>query len=183
MTLKWKTVKTEEILRGIVFLYKRVTRHSMESKKQSVFDVLHCPNWVNIIALTKDKKVIIVEQYRQGTDEVTWEVPGGVGHKNEPFLETAKRELLEETGYSSNNWIPLGIVDVNPAFMTNQCASFLAMDCEETDEQNLDPMEEIDLKFVDLDEIPKLIKERKITHSLVIAAFLYFEHMRSDHGL
>jgi 8-oxo-dGTP pyrophosphatase MutT (NUDIX family) len=175
MVKKWETKSEKSLLNAKVFSYRQVERTSPDSGKTGLFDVLECYDWVNIVALTPENQVIMVEQYRQGTDTITLEIPGGVGHPGEDIIDGAKRELEEETGYQATDWVKLGEVDANPAFMTNTCATYLALNCQKVGPQNLDPFEEIDVKLVPLEEIPTLIKEGKITHSLVVAAFHLYE--------
>ena len=86
----------------------------------------------------------------------------------------AKRELQEETGYTSTEWKLLGSVDANPAFMTNHCETYLALDAIKTHQQNLDPFEEIDVFLEDENNIDDLIKKKEITHSLIIAAWYLY---------
>lgn len=175
MVKKWETKSEKSILNAKVFNYRQVERTSQDSGKTGQFDVLECYDWVNIVALTPNNEVILVEQYRQGTDQITLEIPGGVGHPGEDIIDGAKRELQEETGYQAEEWVKLGEVDANPAFMTNTCATYLAKGCKKVSEQDLDPFEEIDIKLIPLSEIPNLIREGKITHSLVVAAFHLFD--------
>ena len=77
-----------------------------------------------------ENELILVEQYRHGVDNITLEIPGGAVDKGEKSLDAAKRELLEETGHTSSEWVSLGEVQANPAFMTNTCATFLALNCK-----------------------------------------------------
>jgi len=174
MISKWKKNSEKSILKASVFEYFKVSSTSPDSGKTGQFDVLKCRNWVNIIALTPNQEVVLVKQYRQGTDEITLEIPGGVIHHEEDHFEGARRELEEETGYLAKEWALLGSVDANPAFMTNKCYTYLATGCVNSSSQNLDPFEEIDITTVALEKIPKLIQEGKITHSLVVAAFYLF---------
>lgn len=180
MVKKWTTESSEEVLQSSVFKYHTFNRSSNMDSKKGVFDVLECFNWVNIIPITDDGKIVMVEQYRHGTDELTLEIPGGVCHKDETFLDTAKRELKEETGYEAKEWIELGVADVNPAFMTNSCGTYLAKGAYLAGSQDLDPLEEIDIQLIDHETVYNLIKSKKITHSLVIAAFGYFEFWKKD---
>ena len=76
--------------------------------------VIESQDWVNVVALTPGKKIILVKQYRFGTGKVSLEVPAGVVDPGETPVETARRELLEETGYRSDNWKPVGRVESNP---------------------------------------------------------------------
>ncbi|MFI5391889.1 MAG: NUDIX hydrolase, partial [Bacteriovoracales bacterium] len=130
MILKWKKNSEQSIVKASVFEYLKVSQTSLNSGKTGQFDVLKCRNWVNMVALTPNEEVVLVKQYRVGTDEVTLEIPGGVIHTGEDVLVGAKRELEEETGYLAKDWALLGSVDVNPAFMNNKCYTYLASGCE-----------------------------------------------------
>jgi 8-oxo-dGTP pyrophosphatase MutT (NUDIX family) len=89
-------------------------------------------------------------------------------------MAAAERELREETGYESDPLLPLGVVHPNPAIQNNRCYTFLAPNANPTGTQDPDEGEEITVVKVRLAEVPNLLKEGKITHSLVIAAFLWF---------
>ena len=169
--IKWPTLETKNILKGHIFRYLQVKRQSPLTNKVGEFDIIQCANWVNVIAITKDQKIVLIKQYRHGTDSFTVEIPGGAINHKEESLSGAIRELEEETGYTSSKWIHLGKVDVNPAFMTNTCETFLAIDAVKTKSQNLDPFEEIDVFLEDVKRIPELVKSGVISHSLVITAF------------
>ena len=108
-----------------------------------------------------------------------WDFPKGKLEIGEDAVAAAHRELEEETGYTSKNWISLGKLDVNPAYMTNTCETFLALDAIKTSEQNLDPFEEIEVCLEDLENIAELVKTKKITHSLIVAAFYFLQLQRS----
>jgi 8-oxo-dGTP pyrophosphatase MutT (NUDIX family) len=173
MITKWKTLEKNERSRGRIFRYLVAKRQSQETGALGDFDIIQTLNWVNVIALTTDNEVILVKQYRHGTDEVTLEIPGGAVDFGEDIHLAAARELEEETGYKTSEWEKLGTCHPNPAFMTNVCETWLAKNCEPIGSQKFDDLEEIELVSVPLDSIPKMIKNNEITHSLVIAAFHY----------
>lgn len=177
----WKTIETKNILKGHIFRYIQVRRQSPKTQEVGEFDIVQCSNWVNVIAITPDQKVVLIKQYRHGTNSYTVEIPGGAINHNEESLTGAKRELEEETGYTSSNWKFLGKVDVNPAFMSNTCEMYLAMDAVKTKSQNLDPFEEIEVFLDDVKNLNQLIISGEITHSLVVAAiYFYLQQQSSD---
>lgn len=172
--VKWATLGKEIVLKAFIFRYSKVKRESPTTKKVADFDLVECLNWVNVVAITEDGKIVLVKQYRHGLDDVTLEIPGGAVDMGEDPFVAAKRELEEETGYTSTNWKHLGRVDVNPAFMTNYCDTYLALDAKKTHELSLDPFEEIEVCLRDKNEIAAMIQNREITHSLVVLALYFF---------
>ena len=133
----------------------RVTRRPAEhaSGRSGRFSVIHSPDWVNVIAITRAQEVVVVRQYRHGQARLTTEIPRGMIDAGEPPIDAARRELLEETGYSAGRWLNLGVVDVNPAIQTNRCHLFAALDAELTAPQALDPNEVIAVGTIPLAEI------------------------------
>lgn len=171
---KWKILESNVEFKAHVFRYKKIKAQSPNTHAIGTFDIVECLNWVNVIALTKNQEIIFVKQYRYGTDEVTTELPGGAIDFNEDPFDAAKRELREESGYTSSNWKKLGQVAANPAFMSNYCHTYLALDAEKTHELELDPFEEIEVVKFSIDEALGKVKNGEINHSLIVAAFCLF---------
>lgn len=134
--------------------------------------IIESVDWVNIIPVTLDDRVALIRQFRFGVWENALEIPGGMIDPGEDPQEAAVRELEEETGFVPGRVIPLGFVHPNPAIQTNRCYSFLALACERTGKMELDHGEDIELVLTPRKEIPKLLWDGTITHSLVVAAFL-----------
>lgn len=142
--------------------------------QEYVRTVLQCPDWVNVLALTRNKRVILVRQFRFGTWSNTLEIPGGMVDAHETDIQAAAlRELEEETGFVAGRVERLGISHPNPAIQTNRLHSFLALDCEKTGAAHQDASEDIEVLEVDRAEVPKLVASGAITHSLVLAALLF----------
>ncbi len=132
--------------------------------------VLEAPSWCNVVALTPERRLVVVRQFRFGSGTVTTEIPGGVVDEGEEPEETARRELREETGYTAERWSYLGAVEPNPAFQTNVCHHYLAEHARRTHDLELDQGEDIAVDTLDLGEVRARIASGKIRHSLVICA-------------
>jgi 8-oxo-dGTP pyrophosphatase MutT (NUDIX family) len=136
--------------------------------------VLDTADWVNVVALTPERRLVVVRQYRFGTGTVTTEIPGGVIDLGEAPETAARRELLEETGHTAERWTALGAVEPNPAFQNNLCHHFLAEGARRTAAQDLDPGEDIEVDTLSLDEVRRAVRAGSIRHSLVLSALARF---------
>jgi ADP-ribose pyrophosphatase len=172
-TPPWTLEEDEAILRTRVFtVHRRRRRSALRPERVADFYVMECADWVNVIALTDDARVVMVEQYRQGTDDITLEIPGGLVDPGEGPLEAGLRELREETGFASDRpGALIGCVAPNPALQSNRCHTALVRGVARVGAQDLDNNEEIAVRCVPLGEIPGLIRAGVITHALVVAAF------------
>jgi ADP-ribose pyrophosphatase len=144
--------------------------------KEHPFYVLNTWDWVNVIALTDDGKIPMVNQYRHGSNGFSLEIPGGAVDKADGHaLEAAQRELLEETGYEAKEWHALGKIKPNPAILNNTCHIYLALCAKKVSDLDLDEAEELEVHLHDLPEIKRMIQRGQIQHALVIAAFELFD--------
>lgn len=105
--------------------------------------VIEHPDWVDVIALTADLNIVLVDQYRHSVRSVRTEFPAGTVDEGEEPLAAIRRELLEETGYASDDWHLLGTAPVYPALQTNRIHSFLALNARPIGGQALDDGEVI----------------------------------------
>ena len=142
--------------------------------------MLEAKSWVNVVAVDECGRFVMVEQYRFGTERVTTEVPGGVIDPGEEPLDTAKRELREETGYTSERWTYLGAVEPNPAFQDNLCHHFLAEGVRCTHPQELDAGEDIRVVLLTPEEVRTAIAEGEINHALVLTALAHVMDLRTS---
>ena len=177
MSLKpWTIHHTQSIQQTRVFtLLEQSASSTTNPEKQGVFSVLDAPDWVNVIAITPDDQVVMIRQYRQGTQDITLEIPGGMVDPGEDFMTAGLRELKEETGGVGEHAQQIGVVAPNPAIQRNHCGTILVRDVI-LGEQELEGNEEIEVVLYPLSEVPDLIRNGEITHSLVIAAF-HFYHL------
>lgn len=168
---QWKLLESEEIADCRVFRVRKDISQNLSTSKTATFFVSENPDWINVIAITANREVVLIEQFRHGTQETTLEIPGGMIDSGETPDAAAKRELLEETGYRSGSIEAIGRSRPNPAIQDNWVYHFLATDCKKAGKTNFDDHESIITKLVPIEEVPGLIKDGEITHSLVLAAF------------
>jgi 8-oxo-dGTP pyrophosphatase MutT (NUDIX family) len=171
----WTALGEEDLGAYPIFALSRTIRSNPDTGRDHLFYRLDAPDWVNVIALTTSGRLVLVEQYRHGTDEVTLEIPGGAVDPGESPLEAAQRELEEETGYRAASWHLLGSVEPNPAFLSNSCWTYLARGCTASGRQRPDPGERLAIHTVTVAHFTALIDAGHIRHSLVIAAH---DHLR-----
>jgi 8-oxo-dGTP pyrophosphatase MutT (NUDIX family) len=171
---KWERVESKQIADCRVFRVREDLSRRDDDVKGDFF-VIESPDWVNIIAVTKNGEIVMIEQFRHGTENVILEIPGGMVDADESPEAAAKRELLEETGYSSDNWVLLGRSDPNPAIQNNSLYHYLALDCEKTVEVSFDEHENIVTRLFGISEIDTLVRDGTVSHSLVLAGFYFFK--------
>lgn len=176
----WKVVSSK-IEKTFKIFDLRIDRAvSPRTGKEHEFYIFESKEWVNIIPVTKEREVVLIRQYRHGIGEIILEIPGGIVEEGDTPLDAAVRELKEETGYSPSEMVYLGVVHANPAFLNNRCHTYLALDSFPDGPQDLDDNEDIEVLLRPLSDIPKLIRDGEISHSLILAAF-YRYYMEYDH--
>jgi len=146
------------------------------TEKEHDFYVLNTVGWVNIIAITPDQQLVMVKQFRAGSNTVELEIPGGMmdAHETDPVV-TAIRELREETGYEGENARLLGKIWSNPAILNNQTFTVLIENCRLKHGVEFDSGEDLTTRLVPVAEIPQLVADGKISHSLVVVALYHFD--------
>ncbi len=142
--------------------------------------VLESPDWVNVVAVTPERKVVVVRQFRFGIGKITTEVPAGLVDAGEAHKQAALRELVEETGYTTDNWRYLGMAEGNPAFLNNLCHQWLALDAVKTHHPALDDGEDVWVGEFTLDELREEIRAGRMANSVTLLALMRVFDLRGQ---
>ena len=153
-----------------VFQVHEGTWQRSDGTRLGPFATFACPDWCNVVAITRAGELVLVWQHRFGTDALSLELPGGVIDKGESPEHAARRELREETGYDAKTLGLLIRVHPNPALQGNACYSFLAEGLEAAGPTAFDDNEECELALVPVAEARDLLTEGHVTHALSVAA-------------
>ncbi len=173
----WSVEDSEELFDCRIFSLLRRRMRREHPAAEADFYQLRSPDWVNIIALTDDDELVLVEQFRHGVERLTLEIAGGMVDPGETPRQAAERELREETGYVAREWRRIGRIDPNPAIQDNCCHTFLALGAEPREEPSFDSTEQCRVVLAPWRDTPRLVAEGEITHALVVVA-LHFETLR-----
>lgn len=159
-----------------VFSLRSDVKVSPLTGREHDFFVIECVHWVNVVPITTDGKIVMVEQYRHGSNTIELEIPGGMMDEGDTDpVAAGLRELREETGYEGKNARIIGQIYPNPAIMNNICYTVLVEDCEKRHEVKFDQTEDIAVTLTDRTQIPDLIRTGRIGHSLVAVALYHYE--------
>lgn len=171
MTLRWKLGAQTPGHDYRVFTTRFIDAENPRDGSTKRFSLIDAVDWVNVIAVTSDDQVVLIRQYRPGVDDVVIEIPGGMVDPGEDALAAAKRELLEETGFTATSWRALGVTAPNPAIQGNRLHSFLATGASATHAQRLEGSEVIAVETAPLADVTAMLRDGRIDHALVVAAF------------
>ena len=173
---KWKTLSTKELFRTGFFRLRTDRCELPDGRVMPNYYSMEFPDWVNIIPLTPAGHVVMVEQYRHSSGEISLEIPGGGTHPGEHREDpqaAATRELLEETGYVPRDVRLVAAHRPNPAMQTNLMHTYIGYGCEKVSAQQLDPFEDINVIVLPVPEVVAKIMSGDINHSIIVASFMY----------
>lgn len=144
------------------------------------FSYLDFAKGVCVLPITKDNEIICLKQYRHAMKSWQWELPAGmIDKESDSPLETAKKELEEETGNKAEHWLDLGSFYPSPGSTTEEIYLFAATGLIAS-EQKLESSEQIELHNLTMQEVKNLIKQGEFKHGAGLAAVLRYIFMTED---
>ncbi len=139
---------------------------------------------VNVLAITNRGTAILIDQYRFGIEGYAIELPGGIVDDGEDHQQAARRELMEETGYTAAEWHYAGCVASNPVFMDSYIHHYLALGAEPTGQSTHEAGEDIELREETLEQVRKMLADGDFVHPHTVSGVLRgLEMMRRKDGV
>jgi 8-oxo-dGTP pyrophosphatase MutT (NUDIX family) len=176
MIRPWQKLGSKPVGDFRIFTVRSDEKISPRTGQKHDFFIIDCVDWVNVLAVTPARELVMVEQYRHGSNTVELEIPGGImDPADASAVHTGVRELREETGYEGRNARLLGDVFANPAIMSNTCHTVLIEDCALTHPVAWDSGEDLLTRLVPINELPRLVSTGKVRHPLVVVALYYLD--------
>ncbi len=172
--LSWELVESYEDRNYKLFSVAINRNRSPRTGKIHEFQVLKSPDWVAVVAMTPRDELVMVRQYRHGTEQLSLEPPGGLVKEGQDPEQSAREELEEETGYQAPSLELLGWMHPMPALFTNRLYVFMAKNAAPSGHRAPEETEELETVLVPLDRVRHYIRSGKITASVMIAALHLF---------
>lgn len=176
---KWTQLRRERVGSFRILDVCRVELQDGAGKPRGDAFTVSCRDWCNVVAVTPADELVLVWQYRFGTDTLSLEIPGGVVDAGEEPAHAARRELLEETGYEGEDLDPLLVVEPNPAIQDNRCFTFVSRAARRLRSPSFDPQEELETVLLPAARLGDLLDSGQITHALVQGALEAYYRRRT----
>ncbi len=172
--MNWEVVSSEYLTKHPPFF---VSRKDVCKKPDgtliAAYYVVELPPSVVVVALPDDDHVLMIKQYRHPVAGISIELPGGFVEEGEEPLQAAKREMLEETGYTFSDYHYLGRIAANPGVLNNFTYMYVARNVKGTQKQQLEQSEEITIEIFEIRELLELLHSNSIIQSLHATACFY----------
>lgn len=176
----WRVVRSEPGPELNIFTTRYDWIENPRNKKILQALILEAPEWVNVVALTPEKRILAVSQFRFGVRRLSLEIPAGLVDPAETPLQAAVRELDEETGYTAREWKSIGWSFANPAFLNNRAHHFLALGAQKAHPPHLEDGEDIDCLELTLDETRQAIRTGQMRNAMTLLALSKIFDMREE---
>ena len=170
-SLEEKTLSSTYIYKGRI-INLRQDKVKLPDGRETIREIVEHPGAVVILALTDDKKIVMIRQFRKPADEVLRELPAGTVEEGEDLVSCARRELEEETGYYPRKIKKLVSFFSTPGFCNERLTLFLAEDLEKRN-KNEDTDEFIKVELIKTKEALKLVQENIIKDAKTIIGILF----------
>jgi len=157
VSMSWKTIESQTLVGEY---HVSVKKNKVELPDGVVIDDFYTvtiPDAAMVAAITADGRIILKSEYRYACQADVIECPAGMVEQGEEPIQTAKRELLEETGYTSDEWTYLGYTWESTSKLTNHMNLFLVKNCVKTDLQHLDSNEHLEIMTVSLEAAVEMV--------------------------
>lgn len=165
----WKTGSSEYLVKRPWLTARKDHVILPDGRENPEHWIIEYSDWINVIAITAEGEFVFERQYRHGLGIVEYEICAGVIEKGETPIEAAKRELMEETGYSGGEWSLEMVTCQNPSVCSNLTYCFIARGVEPASGQNLDYTEDISVHLLSAREVHSLLKADRLKQSLMTA--------------
>jgi len=173
---KWTTTSSKTIFDSPIVRLQMNQCTNPRNGIEGNYYIAQFPDWVNVIAITPEKDIVFIQQYRHGSKEFEFEIPGGcIDPEDHDPIAGAIRELEEETAYIGEAARVIGRVNPNPSIQDNSCYTVLVENAVPNGKRNMDDGEDIEVMCFSLEKIKKMISDGTINNAMVIAAFYYLE--------
>jgi ADP-ribose pyrophosphatase len=158
----WKVVKSQQVVDNP---YTQVFMQSLELPDGRLIEdwpIIQTLDYVNALVLNDAGEAMILEGYKHGLGRSSWQVVGGYLEPDEQPLAAIQRELLEETGYASEDWVHLGSFIVDANRRVGEGHFYLARNARKMTESNHDDLEYFDLCWVSLDRLKVALQDGRV---------------------
>ena len=176
--MDWKVLSSEYLFKRPWLTARRDTCQLPDGRVMDEYYVLEYPDFINVVAITKEDEMVLVRQYRHGLGRTCFELVAGCVEKGEEPMKAAQRELEEETGFTGGEWTEIMTFTCNASAMNNLSHSFLAVGVERTKQQHLDATEDIEVYTFSKEEVKAMLLRGDFMQASMIAPlYKYFSEL------